>query len=288
MPISTDDVFVYEDNAGTFDRLLPLLDLQSMYVLAVDLPGHGFSSHLPEGGLYTDLTWVIELKRIVDHLKWTKFSMLGHSMGANASLHFALLFPDLVERVITIDTVKPAVFPVTEHASRLAKDIDNFLALEERNQRLKKDHEFVFTYDRAISALKLAHSAIGTLTAEGAACLLKRATKIKRQPSGESGYVFTRDYRLQNVINRKTDGESLKHYLSGIKCELLIINAKSGLFTDRELQKVFIEMYADKCPKFEYLEVDGDHYVHLTRPHDVAPHIKRFLSPAIDELKATN
>ncbi|CAG2120016.1 unnamed protein product, partial [Medioppia subpectinata] len=139
----------WQDNAGTFDRLLPLLDLDSMYVLCVDLPGHGFSSHLPTGAFYTDLTWVIEMKRIVDHLKWTKFTLLGHSMGANASLNFALLYPDLVERVITIDTVKPAVFPVSEHASRLSKDIDNLLALEERNKRIK-DHEFVFSYDTAI------------------------------------------------------------------------------------------------------------------------------------------
>jgi len=38
----------YMDNAGTFDRLIPLLPDQ-FYVVAIDLPGHGFSSHVPYG-----------------------------------------------------------------------------------------------------------------------------------------------------------------------------------------------------------------------------------------------
>jgi len=273
----------HQDNAGTFDRLLPLLDLKSMYVLCVDLPGHGLSSHLPPGVPYTDLTWILEIKQVVDHLKWTKFSILAHSMGANASLHFALLFPDLVERVITLDTVKPAVFPIDELANRTKDDIQNFLALEERTRRLKNPDP-VFSYDSAITALKVAHSPIGSINAEGAACLLKRATKIS-QNGPNYGYIFTRDYRLAVVMNRKTDCQSLLNYFSGIKCELLIINGNNGLFTDRHLQKQFLEMYSNNCKKFVYVEVEGDHYVHLTSPKNVAQHIRQFLSEAIDQLK---
>lgn len=39
------------DNAGTFDRLAPLLS-PSIYFVAVELPGHGLSSHLPAGVPY--------------------------------------------------------------------------------------------------------------------------------------------------------------------------------------------------------------------------------------------
>ncbi len=81
-------------------------------------------------------------------------------MGANASLHFALLFQDLVERVITLDTVKPAVFPINELADRTKQDIQNFLSLEERAKRIKNPDP-VFSYDTAIQTLKVAHSPIG-------------------------------------------------------------------------------------------------------------------------------
>ena len=39
------------DNAGTFDKLAPLL-LKSLFFVAVEMPGHGFSSHYPSGMPY--------------------------------------------------------------------------------------------------------------------------------------------------------------------------------------------------------------------------------------------
>ncbi|KAJ6624111.1 Serine hydrolase-like protein [Pseudolycoriella hygida] len=38
----------WQDNAGTFDTLIPLLPRHMSY-LALDLPGHGLSSHIPDG-----------------------------------------------------------------------------------------------------------------------------------------------------------------------------------------------------------------------------------------------
>lgn len=44
----------WQDNAGTFDRLLPLLP-QCIPILAIDLPGHGLSSHYPTGMVCTQI-----------------------------------------------------------------------------------------------------------------------------------------------------------------------------------------------------------------------------------------
>lgn len=38
----------WQDNAGSFDRLIPLLP-PCIPILAIDLPGHGKSSHYPTG-----------------------------------------------------------------------------------------------------------------------------------------------------------------------------------------------------------------------------------------------
>ncbi|KAG8302741.1 hypothetical protein J6590_025016 [Homalodisca vitripennis] len=40
----------WQDNAGTFDNLAPLLPADVPF-LCIDLPGHGFSSHLPPTSL---------------------------------------------------------------------------------------------------------------------------------------------------------------------------------------------------------------------------------------------
>lgn len=41
----------WQDNAGTWERLIPFL-LPDVSVLAIDLPGHGLSSHYPAGQMY--------------------------------------------------------------------------------------------------------------------------------------------------------------------------------------------------------------------------------------------
>lgn len=64
----------WQDNAGTFDKLIPLLP-SNVAILAIDLPGHGLSSHLPIGQFYY-IFWdgLINLRRVVKHYKWNKVS----------------------------------------------------------------------------------------------------------------------------------------------------------------------------------------------------------------------
>jgi len=104
-----------------------------VYVVAVDLPGHGLSSHLPPGCPYHDLVFMMELKRVIDYLNWNKFIILGHSMGAAIGLFFSCLFPQSVEKVITIDMIKPLSFPAEELAKRTGDGIKTFLYFLQKN-----------------------------------------------------------------------------------------------------------------------------------------------------------
>lgn len=63
-----------QDNAGSFDTLIPLLP-KDVSVLCLDMPGHGLSSHYAKSQFYY-VYWdgVIFLRRIVKHFKWNKVS----------------------------------------------------------------------------------------------------------------------------------------------------------------------------------------------------------------------
>lgn len=76
----------WQDNAGTFDRLMPLLP-KNIAVFNIDLPGHGRSSHFPIGKHYY-LFWdyVCVVRQIVKHFGWHNIKLLGHSMGAGVSI----------------------------------------------------------------------------------------------------------------------------------------------------------------------------------------------------------
>lgn len=100
----------WQDNAGSWDKLIPFLNYEEhLYVVAFDMTGHGLSSHLPQGVCYSEITFLLDIKRVLDYLKWNKVTIMAHSMGANISLQFAATYPNLVERIVTIDTVKSRI-----------------------------------------------------------------------------------------------------------------------------------------------------------------------------------
>jgi pimeloyl-ACP methyl ester carboxylesterase len=68
----------WEDNANTFDNLVPLLNVSSF--LAIDIMGHGLSSYFPAAGPHNFLDAVILLRRISHHFKWTKISIVGKNL----------------------------------------------------------------------------------------------------------------------------------------------------------------------------------------------------------------
>ena len=65
----------WQDNAATFDNLAPMLNIPSF--LAIDLMGHGRSSYYPLGSVHTFMDAVIVLRRVVEHYKWQKISVIG-------------------------------------------------------------------------------------------------------------------------------------------------------------------------------------------------------------------
>ena len=57
------------DNAGSFDRLMPLMELNQNRFYCLDYPGHGHSSSVPWGFSYHYLDCLQYIRRVIDHLK---------------------------------------------------------------------------------------------------------------------------------------------------------------------------------------------------------------------------
>jgi len=72
------------DNAGTWDKVATLLT-PAFHLVALDLPGHGHSAHLPPGLHYHDMEHLAAIRAVVTKMSWTRFSLIGHSMGVNSN-----------------------------------------------------------------------------------------------------------------------------------------------------------------------------------------------------------
>lgn len=253
-------------------------------MVAIDFPGHGFSSHLPAGCPYNDYIFVIEVERVVQKLGWknTNFTILGHSMGAAIGLFYSCLHPKTVQRIITLDMIKPLTFPPHKLAEKTREGIQSFLQLDAKSTSVSSLDELALSkiplYDKeqAIKKLIAAHSVFGKISPQSAEYLLKRGSKPLK---GDDGKVyFTRDNRLKAMLFQRIDNDSLAHYFNHLECELLIIKADNGVKLDHDdVSNRYIELYREKCKMFEMSRVAGGHHVHLCQPESICSIIVNFI-----------
>ena len=91
------------DNAASF---LPLAaHLRAIDLVALDLPGHGHSAHLPPGADYSFASAIASVLDAADALGWDRFALLGHSMGAGIASQVAAACPQRIERLVAIEAL---------------------------------------------------------------------------------------------------------------------------------------------------------------------------------------
>lgn len=85
--------------------------LMSEYQLTTyDLRGHGYSEVPPRG--YTTADHASDLRNLLDALGIERPHILGHSFGADIALHFAIMFPERVNRLVLVEPAIAALLPL--------------------------------------------------------------------------------------------------------------------------------------------------------------------------------
>jgi pimeloyl-ACP methyl ester carboxylesterase len=83
-------------------------ELRTEYrITTYDLRGHGRSDMPPTG--YTTEDMANDLLGIMDALEIERAHLVGHSLGADISLHFGLLYPDRVDKMVLLEPAIPAL-----------------------------------------------------------------------------------------------------------------------------------------------------------------------------------
>uniref|UniRef100_A0A131Y9H5 Putative cytoplasmic membrane-bounded vesicle n=1 Tax=Ixodes ricinus TaxID=34613 RepID=A0A131Y9H5_IXORI len=262
----------WRNNAGTFDTLVPLLS-SDLYVVAVDLSGHGLSSHRPAGCSYSYHEYVMDVCRLVHHLGWRSFAILGHSFGCTVGMMYAALFPDRVSAIVALDLYAPLHLPDDRVAQDSAKCYEGYLRLE-----AKLGDPPVYT--EAELMRRLDEATLCTLTEDSMRILLKRETA----PCGSGTLRVTTDplTKVISTVQLTRDYQSV--LMERFRGDLLVLTASQvdGRIM-RESMGHFFELYRRCCRRFEHAEVEGNHYVHLNQPEKVAPLVEAFLGGLPEE-----
>ncbi len=86
-------------NAAYWKTTINALTKEGYRVIAPDQIGFGKSSK-PVGYQFTFQQLALNTKGLLDHLKVKKIDLLGHSMGGMLATRFALMYPEMVEKLV--------------------------------------------------------------------------------------------------------------------------------------------------------------------------------------------
>lgn len=257
-----------QDNASTFDPLIPMLPSSFCYV-SIDLPGHGRSSHFPSGFMFSLLEYCMSLKRVVDHFEWKTFIYMGHSLGGQLGMLYTSLFPQQVIKLIVLDSLMPfrnADLDIAEHI------VPWWNKLEKVEAKMMSQSPPSYTEEEALR--RLTDGRPIPLTREAAQILLSRGV-VK---NGD-GFAFSADQRLKLKIPLHFSKEEVLSLCSRIQCPFLLLRAsmteKAGVkYVFGDFNKLF---QASLGSKYTYKVVEGSHDVHLLHPERLANDVSNFL-----------
>lgn len=230
------------DNAASFVRLAP--GLSNYRLLALDLPGHGHSDWLGDGGDYSIWSSTEALYDVHEALTGGNqpLIIIGHSMGAAAGMLFAGAFPEKVSAFIALD----AVGPLTTTAQLAPQQLADAVVSRRPGRRSR-------SYATTGEALQARLRQNQELTAD---CI---RPVTERNLVSEGDAVFWRtDPRLRDASKVRLTEEQVQAFIGRIAAPALVVRAADGL-----IPEAFFHSRLPFFPAVEFRTLPGHHHLHL-------------------------
>lgn len=252
------------DNAASFLPLMP--HLPNIDIVAIDLPGHGYSDHAPTGTLagYSLFDYVATARAVITALDWSHCHVAGHSLGGGIVPMLAVAAPELVDSVLLIEAAGPLSEDDAALPQRLARALDDRMAPGRYTSRTFASKEDAV--DARLKAARMARSSARLI--------------IDRQVAQRNdGWVWRFDPALRHASPQYQTESQVRAVLAAVSCPSLTIVAKDGFLAD----KPALQERLAALPDNTRIDVPGQHHLHMDTPEPVAAAINRFLgaTPAL-------
>lgn len=247
------------DNAESFARLAPLLAAHRR-VIALDLPGHGRSAHLPTSALrYHVVDQIDRVLEFADALGLRRFDLLGHSLGAGIASLLAAAAPARIGRLALIEGLGPL-------ADDGATTLQRWRHAHARDRAPRQPRVFA-DVDAAVAA----RVAAGGLDAGEA-----RPIVVRNLRATDGGWTWRSDARLRNASPVRLDEPQLRRLLHGIETPTLLLLAEPA---SPYLPTAIMDARAACVAGIRVERLAGPHHLHIRHPRAVARRLLDFLAP---------
>jgi pimeloyl-ACP methyl ester carboxylesterase len=245
------------DNAASFALLAPLL-AERFHVIALDLPGHGHSDHLPAGTIYQHVDYTRAVLAAVDSLALPRFHLLGHSLGAGVATMVAIAAPERIRALALIE----GLGPLGDDGSRTLDRFRDALAIKDEGSRPLR----VFpSIDDASRARALA---------SGLDSALARHIVERGLREVDGGYSWRSDPRLSKPTAIRLAETQVMSLLLGLAAPTSLLLARPH---PPYLEPEALQVRIDCVDQIAVEHMDGGHHLHLEHPGAVADWLHKAL-----------
>ncbi|MCS5712614.1 alpha/beta fold hydrolase [Candidatus Berkiella aquae] len=245
------------DNAGTFDRLAPLL--KTSHIVAIDFPGHGFSSHKPMACPIHLIDMVIDSVSVANHLGWDSFALLGHSLGACIASLIAGAIPSRIQYSLLVDALGPLSRAAQIAPSQLGVYLEQMVTIP-----FKSAPQYSSVQDALNARLK-----VNAMKAQSCAHIVERGLK----QLDNQQWTWRTDPRLLMPLPTSLTEEQVLAFLSKISSPLCLVRPFNGYPFPDDLMQGRVNAVAHA----KIMTIPGEHHVHLDDSQQVAECFNRFL-----------
>jgi len=232
--------------------------LTDLNLVAIDLPGHGFSQHRPEGARYHLMDYPPAVLEVADALGWKELVLLGHSLGGAISTTVAVAAPTRIRAMVLIENLGPVSQAADGAPGRLRDSIAAYAKLRDKTPALYPDLE----------PLIMARARLGKMGHKAAQALVSRnLAKV------EGGYRWRSDPRLRLPSPVFLTESQVLAYLRAIETPTRVLLANDGLLAKSET--LTPRLASLQAASVQWLS--GTHHLHMDDPEPVATAILDFL-----------
>lgn len=247
------------DNSQSF---VPLFDhLDGLDLVALDLPGHGRSPQRPTGVRYHFDDYVFDVLAVADELGWSRFHLLGHSLGGAVSTMVAAACPDAVRSLVLIENLGPISARADATASGWRKAIR---LSRERPRRYHPDAE-------AAAQARARNSDLSLIEA--------RLLGERGLVHDDNGVRWAHDLRLTWPSTLRYTEAQVIDLIAAIEAPAL--NIYSDPSSDMMPWRI-LERRLAALRRRQLFGHPGGHHLHMQHPDVIGPVIKNFIHACHD------
>ncbi|KAJ3153695.1 hypothetical protein HDU86_005194 [Geranomyces michiganensis] len=242
------------DNSETWSLFLPLFLAKNphCFAVAVDFPGHGRSAHKGPEADYGFYEFARDTIALVNVLGWSRFAILGHSLGGYVGFMIASAFPARVTHLMSVEAMHPIIRTNKIAASRLVRALQFHEAISRKGRPAVRR-----TYPSlaAIATLRAEWSPLMPLSQHAAEILMARNTTVASDGTVEN----ITDVRLKDPAPHTLSAPIANYAFAKIACPVLVVLGADGIHA------AFpgANDVPNGTPKLDVRELPGRHHLHL-------------------------